>query len=198
MHHHSITVYCASSSKVDEVYFAAAREAGTAIGQRGLTLVYGGSYVGLMRAVADSARSAGGKVVGITPQLMVDQDVHDRLCDELIVTPDMRERKRLLEERGDAFLVLPGGIGTLEELFEVLVGRALGYHGKPIALVNTNGCYDALLALLADGEKRHLVKSSIARLLLVHATAEEAVAALMATPNKMLNPADTVFEFEKK
>jgi uncharacterized protein (TIGR00730 family) len=129
---------------------------------------------------------------------MVDQNVHDRLFDELIVTPDMRERKRLLEERGDAFLVLPGGIGTLEELFEVLVGRALGYHGKPIALVNTSGCYDALLALLADGERRHLVKSSIARLLLVHATAEEAVAALMATPNQMLNPADTVFEFEKK
>jgi hypothetical protein len=124
----------------------------------GWTLVYGGNRIGLMATVADSARAAGGKVVGITPQLMVDHGIGDDACDELIVTAGMRERKALLEQRGDAFVALPGGLGTFEELFEVLVGRLLGYHDKPIVLLNVEGYYDRLIAAVEHGIGEGFIK----------------------------------------
>src|SRR6188768_1332487 len=110
----SVTVYCSSSNKVPDVYPRAAAELGRAIARQNWTLVYGGNCVGCMGALANGAREAGGKVLGITPQVMVDEGIGDHKCDELIVTPDMRARKALLEERGDAFITLPGGIGTFE------------------------------------------------------------------------------------
>ncbi len=103
-------------------------------------------------------RGAGGKVVGITPKMMADQEIVDRQCDELIVTETMRQRKALLEERGDAFLALPGGIGTFEEWFEVLVGRTLGYHDKPLVLLNVNGYYDPLLAMMEHGIEQRFIR----------------------------------------
>src|SRR4029079_3133274 len=117
----SVTVYCSSSTKVPDVYPREAAELGRAIARQGWTLVYGGNCVGCMGSLANGAREAGGKVLGIKPQLMVDEGIGDKLCDELIVTDNMRERKALLEQRGDALIALPGGLGTLEELFEVLV-----------------------------------------------------------------------------
>src|SRR5882762_9791059 len=131
----AVTVYCSSSRSVAPVYFDAARELGREIACAGWTLVYGGNNIGLMDAVACACRSAGGRVIGITPQLMVDEGIADPHCAELIVTTTMRERKALLEARGDAFVALPGGIGTFEEFFEVLVGRMLGYHAKPIVVL---------------------------------------------------------------
>jgi len=154
----SITVYCSSSRHVAPVYFDAATELGRGVASCGWTLVYGGNNLGLMDAVASAARGAGGKVVGITPKMMADQNIVDPLCDELIVTDTMRQRKALLEERGDAFIALPGGIGTFEEWFEVLVGRTLGYHDKPLVLLNINGYYDPLLAMMEHGIEQKFIR----------------------------------------
>ena len=155
----AITVYCSSSRHVDRLYFEAARETGAAIARAGWKVVYGGNNVGCMGALADAARQAGGKVVGITPQLLVDQGIADDRCDELVVTAGMRERKALLEERGDAFLALPGGLGTFEEVFEILVGRVLGYNEKPIVLLNIARYYDPLLAMVEHGIEKRFIRA---------------------------------------
>lgn len=154
----AVTVYCSSSASIAPEYFEAGKALGAAVARNGWTLVYGGNRIGLMAAVADAARAAGGTVVGITPQLMVDHGIGDEHCDELVVTVGMRERKALLEQRGDAFVALPGGLGTLEEFFEVLVARLLGYHDKPIVLLNTAGYYDALLAAIEHGIAQGFIK----------------------------------------
>src|SRR5688500_2765328 len=109
----SITVYCSSSGAVPRIYFDAAAELGDAIARQQWTLIYGGNSIGLMQALAEAVRGGGGKVVGITPQLMVDKAIADHKADELIVTATMRERKGIMEQRGDAFVTLPGGLGTL-------------------------------------------------------------------------------------
>ena len=154
----AVTVYCSSSKSVPAVYFEAAAELGGAIAARGWAVVYGGNAVGCMGALADAARAAGGRVVGITPQLLVDHGIADEQCDELIVTATMRERKALLEQRGDAFVALPGGLGTFEEVFEVLVGRTLGYHEKPVVLLNVAGYYGPLLAMIEHGIEHRFIR----------------------------------------
>jgi len=128
---------------------ASARAVGQWIGEQGGQLVYGGGRTGLMGAVADATRLAGGRVVGIIPQALVDKEVANTLCDELRVVTTMHERKALMGERADAFLTLPGGIGTFEELFEMWTWRQLGYHDKPVGILNVAGYYDGLLAFLA-------------------------------------------------
>jgi hypothetical protein len=153
----SVTVYLSARDAVHRDYFTAAEAMGRGIAASGWALVYGGNNIGLMRAVADGCRAAGGRVIGITPQLMVDEGIHDANC-ELTVTQTMRERKALLESRGDAFVILPGGIGTFEELFEVLVGRQLGYHSKPIVFLNTNNYYDPLLAMIEHGIEHAFIR----------------------------------------
>ena len=132
----SVTVYAASAVGLDDVFHDAARAVGTAIAEGGHTLVYGGNRQGTMRTLAEAARAGGGDVVGITPQLFVDRGLGDDLATELVVTADMVERKALLEDHADGFVVLPGGFGTLEEVFQTVVGRQLGYHDKPIVLVD--------------------------------------------------------------
>jgi hypothetical protein len=171
----AITVYCSSSRHVDPVYFDAARDLGRGIASRGWKLVYGGNNVGSMGVLADAARAAGGTVIGITPQLLVDKGIADTRCDELIVTSDMRRRKGLLEERGDAFIALPGGIGTFEEIFEIIVGRYLGYHAKPIVLLNIAGYYDHLLAMLRLGIERRFIKASLDELFFTATDVESAL-----------------------
>jgi hypothetical protein len=171
----SITVYCSSSSRVAQAYFAAAGDLGRAIAGQGWHLVYGGNDCGCMGALANAARAAGGKVVGITPQLLVDNGIADSQCDELIVTATMRERKALLESRGDAFITLPGGLGTMEEIFEILVGKSLGYHAKPIVLLNIAGFYDPLLAMLEHGIEQQFIKPKARKILHVSTTVEGAI-----------------------
>jgi uncharacterized protein (TIGR00730 family) len=148
---------------------------GDAIARQKWALVYGGNSIGCMGIMADAARAGGGKVVGITPQLMVDKGIGDQKCDELIVTEGMRERKRLMEERGDAFVVLPGGIGTLEEVFEILVGKSLGYHNKPIVLVNVGNFFGPLLTMLEHGMKEGFIKERVKELVFVAANVAEAM-----------------------
>lgn len=144
----AICVYCAASNNIDQTYFAAARELGQLIAQRGDSLVYGGGSVGLMGEVARSVKAHGGKVVGVIPHVLVDVEFAFHEADELIYTDCMRTRKAEMDRRADAFITLPGGFGTLEELFEILVGRVLKYHNKPIVIVNTGGFYDPLIELM--------------------------------------------------
>lgn len=150
----SICVYCGSRPGVDERFAHTAAEVGHWIGARGGQLVYGGGRSGLMGVVADATLAAGGRVVGVIPRTLVEREHAHRGCTELHVVETMHERKRIMAERCDAFLALPGGIGTFEEFFETWTWRQLGYHDKPTGLLNQNGYYDALLGFL-----RHSVAS---------------------------------------
>jgi uncharacterized protein (TIGR00730 family) len=144
----SICVYCGSRHGNRPAYTAAARALGAAIGSRGWQLVYGGGKVGLMGEVADATMAAGGRVVGVIPESLKQREVEHQGLDELHVVPTMHLRKQMMAERADAFIALPGGIGTLEELYEVWTWRQLGYHRNPIGLLNTEGYYDDLLRFM--------------------------------------------------
>jgi uncharacterized protein (TIGR00730 family) len=118
------------------------------LGAAGVRVIYGGGHVGLMGAVADSAMTAGGEVIGLIPSRLLEREVGHRTITELITTPDMFERKRQMTDRADAFVILPGGLGTLDELLDVVTLRQLGYHDKPIILVNQDGYWDPFIALV--------------------------------------------------
>lgn len=144
----AICVYCGASVGVRPRYVQAARAFGRALVDADLSLVYGGGNVGLMGVIADEVMAAGGRAIGVIPELLVKKEVsHNRLT-ELHVVPDMHRRKQLMADFADAFVALPGGVGTLEELFEVYTWAQLGYHQKPVALLNVDGFYDPLIALL--------------------------------------------------
>lgn len=154
-----VCVYCGSRHGADPAYTAAARALGRAIGSRGWSLVYGGGKVGLMGEVADAVLAAGGRVVGVIPETLMRREVGHPGLTELHVVLDMHTRKRMMAERADLFIALPGGIGTLEELYEVWTWRQLGYHDQPIGLVNTGGFYDALLAFMDQAVERGFVSA---------------------------------------
>jgi len=141
----SICVYCGSRSGVSPAYAEVAQRVGQWIGDHGGQLVYGGGNNGLMGLVAQSAAQAGARVVGIIPKALQTLENTRHACTELHVVDNMHERKRMMAERADAFIALPGGIGTFEEFFEVWTWRQLGYHDKPIGLLNTNGYYNGLI-----------------------------------------------------
>ncbi|GAA1035644.1 TIGR00730 family Rossman fold protein [Virgisporangium ochraceum] len=151
----AICVFCASSSRIDERWMKLATEVGTAIGRRGHSLVSGGACVGMMGALGDGARAAGAHTLGIIPQSLVDIEVADRASDELVVTSGMFERKSVMIDRADAFLTLPGGLGTLDELFEVWTTATLRIHDKPIVLLDADGFYGGLVDWLAGLTAQH-------------------------------------------
>lgn len=140
----SICVYCASSDAVSPAFFQVANDLGALIAKNGYTLVYGGGNNGLMGALAISTHKHGGRVVGVIPKFLRDFGVAYEESNELIVTADMRERKAIMESRADAFIGLPGGFGTLEEMFEIINRKQLRLHAKPIVFLNTDGFYDGL------------------------------------------------------
>ena len=144
----NLCVYCGSRPGAQPGYAVAARELGRLIGEQGHGLVYGGGNVGLMGIVADAVLGAGGPVIGVIPQALVEREVGHQGLSEQLVVPDMHTRKRMMAERADAFIAMPGGIGTLEELYEVWTWRQLGYHDKPVGLLNVHGFYDALLRFM--------------------------------------------------
>lgn len=144
----SVCVYCGSRPGAQAAYGEAARRLGRGIGERGWQLVYGGGKVGLMGEVADAVLATGGRAVGVIPESLMKREVGHRGLHELHVVPTMHQRKQMMAERADAFVALPGGIGTLEELYEVWTWRQLGYHQQPIALLNVAGYYDGLLAFM--------------------------------------------------
>jgi uncharacterized protein (TIGR00730 family) len=146
-------VFCGASTGHDPIYMEAARTVGRTLAERGIGVVYGGGHVGLMGAVADAAMEAGGRVVGVIPTFMTHKELaHERIT-ELVMVRDMHERKRVMHERSQAVIALPGGFGTMDELFELLTWRQLGLHAKPMGLLNVNGYYDGLLAQMHHMEK---------------------------------------------
>jgi uncharacterized protein (TIGR00730 family) len=142
----TICVYSASSTVIDPVYFETAAQLGRTIALRGDHLLYGGGMLGLMGTIAAAVRGNGGKVIGVIPKALDLPGIVDENCDELIVTVGMRERKAVMDARSDAFIALPGGFGTLEELLEIITLKQLKYHNKPIVILNVNRFYDPLLA----------------------------------------------------
>ena len=144
----SICVYLGSRPGENPAFTQSAIQVGTWIGEHGGQLVYGGGKSGLMGTVAEATRKAGGRVVGVIPKALVDKELANQHCDELHIVDNMHERKAMMAERSDAFVALPGGIGTFEELFEIWTWRQLGYHDKPIGLLNVDGYYDGMLGFL--------------------------------------------------
>jgi uncharacterized protein (TIGR00730 family) len=163
----AIAVYCGSRFGDRPAYAHAARTLGCLIAEQGGSVVYGGGRVGLMGTVADAALAAGGRVVGVIPQALMDREVGHLGLTELHVVQTMHERKHLMAERADAFIALPGGIGTFEELFEVWSWQQLGYHDKPVALLNVEGYYDALLEFMRVSFERGFVSAPQYHALLV-------------------------------
>ncbi len=141
-------IYCGSSNVVADAYKQAATRTGQLLAQAGIDVVYGGGRVGLMGLAADAALAAGGRVVGIIPEHIQKLEVDHRGLSELVVVDSMHTRKRLMVERSDAFIILPGGIGTLDELFEIITWRQLQLHTKPVVVVNVDGFWDPLLSLM--------------------------------------------------
>jgi cytokinin riboside 5'-monophosphate phosphoribohydrolase len=146
----SVTVYCSSSNDVDERYFRVAETIGKALARRGWRLIYGAGSLGLMGAVARAVHGAGGQVVGVIPHALDQREVTYEACDELLRVETMRQRKALMEENSDAFIALPGGFGTLEEIVEVIVLKQLRYRDFPIVFVNTLGYWEPLIALFDE------------------------------------------------
>jgi uncharacterized protein (TIGR00730 family) len=165
----SICVYCGSRSGTDGAFARTAHEFGTLIGNAGWQLVYGGGRAGLMGTLADAALQAGARVIGVIPRALMTRELGHTGVSELHVVETMHERKRMMAERSDAFVALPGGIGTLEELFEVWTWRQLGYHDKPVGLLNTAGYFDALLEFVSDIERQGFIPAEQRELLQVHA-----------------------------
>ena len=153
-----LAVYCGSATPEDSRYLALAREVGETLAARGIGLVYGGGKLGLMGALADGALAAGGEVVGVIPDAMVQAEVANLACTELRMVRTMHERKQAFTDLSDGFLALPGGVGTMDELWEAVSWAQLGYHAKPVGLLNAFGFYDGLLQFV-----RHMTEVGFVR-----------------------------------
>ena len=178
----TFTVYSASSGQVPAVYLEAARTLGRLIASGNHTLVNGAGRTGLMGACTDACLAAGGKAIGIIPQFMIDQGWQHRGMTELIVTPDMHRRKELMASKSDACIALAGGVGTLEELLEIITWKQLGLYLKPIIILNTNGYYDALLTQLQRAADECFMRPQHTAIWSVAATPEEAIQLALTTP----------------
>ena len=162
-----LCVFAGSNAGARDDYREAASALGTELAKREIVLVYGGASVGLMGAIADAALQGGGEAIGVIPQALVEREVAHPSLSELRIVESMHARKALMGELSDAFLALPGGLGTLEELFEVATWRQLGLHAKPVALLNVRGYYDRLVALLDHAVAEGFVKAEHRRMLLI-------------------------------
>ena len=163
----SLAIYCGSATPADPVYIEAARHVGCTLAERDITVVYGGGRLGLMGAVADSALAAGGKVIGVIPEALVDAEVAHRGCTELRVVKNMHERKALFTDLSDGFVNLPGGVGTMDEMWEAVSWSQLGYHSKPVGILNVAGYYDHLIAFNAHMADVGFVREAHKGILLV-------------------------------
>ena len=176
----NICVYCSSSLQIDNTYLDLAAEVGRRIAANGHGLVSGGGRVSMMGAVARAARAGGAHTIGVIPAHLMPLEVADTDADELIVVETMRERKRIMDERSDAFLALPGGLGTLEELFEVWTASSLGMHAKPVALLDPDGFFEPLWSYLDALVTRGFVRTAALDALRCTSTVDDAFAALGA------------------
>ena len=174
-----LAVYCGSALPADPVYVESAREVGRTLAGRGVGVVYGGGRLGLMGAVADAALKAGGEVIGVIPEALVRAEVAHQGCTELHVVQTMHQRKALFTDLSDGFITLPGGVGTMDELWEAISWAQLGYHAKPVGLLNVGGFYDQLIAF-----NQHMIATGFIRpqhaSILSHAETIEALLDKMA------------------
>jgi len=171
----AICVFCSSSNTVDPAFFRGAQALGGLIAQRGHALVFGGTNVGLMGEVAQATKNSGGTVIGVLPKAFSARNMTFELADEVIVTQDLRERKAMMEARADAFIAMPGGYGTLEEVLEILTLRQLQFHTKPVVLLNTNGFYDHLVQFFERLHAENFTRANNTQLYHVAATPEAAL-----------------------
>jgi len=193
----TLCVFCASSERIDPRYARLAGDVGAELARRGWSLVTGGGSVGMMGAVARTARAGGARTVGIIPQALADLEVADHEADELVVTADMRERKGLMDARADAFLTLPGGIGTLEELLEIWVARSLGMHAKPVVVLDPEADFASLRAGVDHLVDAGFIRPGAAAEVVWTASVSEAFSALEAgllSPHGRRAPADELLE----
>lgn len=170
-----VCVYASSGRYLDEVYVNTAAELGKALAERGDGIVFGGGADGLMGALARGASEAGGTVIGVVPEKMDVDGITFDGCTEMFVTRTMRERKAMMEEKADAFIALPGGFGTLEELLEIITLKHLGYHAKPIVMLNVNGYYDALIAQFDTAVGQRFAAPGVLTLFGVFTSVEDAL-----------------------
>jgi uncharacterized protein (TIGR00730 family) len=183
-----LAVYCGSATPADLTYIDAARHVGRTLAERGIGVVYGGGRLGLMGAVADAALEAGGEVIGVIPEALVGAEVAHRGCTELHVVQTMHQRKQLFTDLSDGFVTLPGGVGTMDELWEAISWAQLGYHSKPVGLLNVAGFYDQLI-----GFNRQMVEAGFIRAqhagIMIHADSIEALVDAM----EAYQPHETIF-----
>ena len=186
----SVSVYCASSQNLEQCFHDAARQIGEGLATRNVTLVYGGGCIGLMGEVATIAAQHGGEVIGVITHKLVAHEQANEKCDVLIVVDTMQERRAIMMERGDAFIVLPGGIGTYEEFFEVLVGRQLGDHTKPVGIVNVDGYFDPLIEMLEHGIKRNFMRPALLQLMFIDPCPDAVLNYVTSGVNNQPSPED--------
>ena len=178
----SVAIYCASSTKIKPIYYEVARQLGSGLAESNVTIVNGAGNMGLMQASSDACLEAGGKVIGVIPEFMIQQGWHHTGLTELIVTPDMETRKMRINEMSDAAIVLPGGCGTLDELFEIVTLKQLGLYLKPIVILNVDGYYDLLLQHLERSMQENFMRREHRDIWCVARTAQEAINLIFTTP----------------
>ena len=179
----SVCVYSASSTKIDEVYFNAARQLGQLLAKRRIRLINGAGSIGLMRSVADAVLENGGEVTGVIPKFMVEQGWHHTGLSKLVEVESMHERKQLMADLSDAVIALPGGCGTLEELLEIITWQQLGLYLNPIVILNTNGFFDPLLDMLTRAIDENFMRRQHGEIWHVATTPEEAVELIYTVPD---------------
>ena len=175
-----VAVYCGSASPADPRYIATAQLVGRTLAESGIGVVYGGGRLGLMGAVADAALAAGGEVIGVIPEALVGAEVAHRGCTQLHVVPGMHERKRAFTDLSDGFVTLPGGVGTMDELWEAISWAQLGYHNKPVGLLNDGGFYDELIAFYRHMGETGFVREAHRGIMVVADEIDALIAAMRA------------------
>jgi hypothetical protein len=178
----SVAVYCASSTKIKPIYYEVARQLGRGLALRGVTQVNGAGNMGLMQASSDAGLEAGGRVIGVIPSFMIEQNWHHTGLTEIIETIDMGSRKQTINQMTDAAIVLPGGCGTLDELFEIITLKQLGVYLKPIVILNVEGYYDHLIMHLERSMEENFMRNEHRDIWKVATTAEEAIDLVFTTP----------------
>ncbi len=188
-----LAIYCGSATPSDPVFVDSARAVGRALAERGIGIVYGGGRLGLMGAVADAALEAGGEVIGVIPQALVDAEVAHRSCTELHVVDTMHQRKQAFTDLSDGFVTLPGGTGTMDELWEAMSWAQIGYHAKPVGLLNVAGFYDGLITFVKTMGDVGFLRPQHQGLLIVDDTLDGLLAKMAA-----FTPATTVGQIGAK
>ena len=184
----NICVYCGASARVGDVYKNMAARMGTLIAASGYGLVYGGGKSGLMGIVADAVLAGGGPAIGIIPAMLRQREVQHTGLTELVVVDSMHVRKQMMVDRSDAFVILPGGLGTLDEMFEGLTWKQLGIHGKPVVLVNFNGYWDPVITVMDRMTEEGFMRLEDRDMCIVVDTPEDVIVAIEKAPREVIDP----------